>query len=57
MGTISSFVLRCNQLGLTPGISFQNTTIDHSRGSNAVLNKLNLATGQTLTPIGLERVL
>ena len=28
----------------------------HSRGSNAVLEKSNWATGQTLTPIGLERV-
>ena len=28
----------------------------HARGSDAVLKKLNWATGQNLTPIGLERV-
>ena len=40
--------------GWRPEFSFQNTTIVHSRGSNAVLMKLKWATGQTLTPIGLE---
>ena len=56
IGLISSFILRCYQLRLTSGPSFQNTTIVHTRGSNAVLKKLNWDTGQTLTPIGLERV-
>ena len=36
--------------------SLQNTTIVHSRGANAVLKKLNCATRQTFTPIGLEEV-
>ena len=48
-----SFVLRCNSWELT---SFQNTTIVHARGPKAVLKKLNWAAGQTLTPIGLERI-
>ena len=56
IGVVSSFVLKCNQLGLISRFSFQNTTIVHSRGSNAVLKKLNWATGQTLTQIGLELV-
>ena len=39
-----------------PESSSQNTTMVRSRGSKAVLKKLNWATGQTLTPIGLEPV-
>ena len=46
-----SGVISC---GFVLEFSLQNTTIVHSRGSNAVLKKLNWATGQTLTPIGLE---
>ena len=35
--------------------SFQIKTSVNARGSNVVLKKLNWATGQTLTAIGLER--
>ena len=41
--------------GWRPKVSFQKTTIVHARGSNEVLKKVNWTTGQTLTPIGLER--
>ena len=42
--------------GWRPKLSFHNTINVHLRGSHRVLKKLNLATGQTLTPMGLERV-
>ena len=41
------FVLGCHKEDLTTRFIFQNTTIVHARGSNAVLKKSNLATGQT----------
>ena len=57
IGLTSSFVFGCNQLGLRSGIFLpEHNHIVYSRGSNAVLEKLKWATGQTVTPIGLERV-
>ena len=55
IGIISSFVLKCNQLELTSQILSRTLQMFHARGSYALLKKLNLDTGQTLTPFGLER--
>ena len=52
----SSFVPRCNQLGLTSQTFFPEYNHCPLALIKCVLKKLNWATGQTLTPIGLERV-
>ena len=53
---ISSFVLKCNQLGLTFGILLPEYNYRPRTRIKCGTENLNWATGQALTPIGLEWV-